>query len=363
MRVGIFHTAFIGDVALLGLLIDALAQNDLKPVLFTRKSAAQLFAGDVRLDKIVVVDKGKSIAEKVRRAGQNARLVSHEHLDIILVPHLSFYSAFLCRMAGVRRRVGFDRSQGNLLFTHHVPWKAEDHESVRYLSLFPAELDRVAACEKLRRAPWGFLKNDGELKKFSEIYTKFFDDGAPFFVVSPGSVWPTKCYPIESYASVVVSLLRKNAALRCVVSGSLDEAAQNARLVHLVGKMDGALKDRVFDASSVLPLVDLVSLMRKANFVLCNDSAPVHIASGVNVPTIAIYGPTPIDTGMTPLAQKHKIVYYSRDSNDTLECQPCSAHGAKTCPLGHHMCMKDLSPDVVVREVCRLLPEMFERSE
>jgi heptosyltransferase-2 len=31
-----------------------------------------------------------------------------------------------------------------------------------------------------------------------------------------------------------------------------------------------------------------------------------------------------------------------------LDCSPCSAHGQRRCPLGHHRCLRDLSAAAVL---------------
>jgi lipopolysaccharide heptosyltransferase II len=38
-----------------------------------------------------------------------------------------------------------------------------------------------------------------------------------------------------------------------------------------------------------------------------------------------------------------------------LSCRPCSVHGRRRCPLGHHRCMRDLTPDLVLAAVRRVL--------
>ncbi len=64
----------------------------------------------------------------------------------------------------------------------------------------------------------------------------------------------------------------------------------------------------------------LASLIERFNLFICNDSAPLHIASAMKTPTVAIFGPSKsIETG--PYGNTHIVVEkdfpcrYSCDEN------------------------------------------------
>ena len=87
---------------------------------------------------------------------------------------------------------------------------------------------------------------------------------------------------------------------------------------------------------------NLAALMEHCNLVVCNDSGPMHIAAALNVPMVAIFGPTD-HVAWEPLSDEATIV--RRD----MPCWPCSAH---KCKIGWE-CTKKLSVDVVWNEVTR----------
>ena len=86
----------------------------------------------------------------------------------------------------------------------------------------------------------------------------------------------------------------------------------------------------------------LAALMKHCNLVVCNDSGPMHIAAALNVPTVAIFGPTD-HVAWKPLSEKATIV--RRD----MPCWPCSAH---KCKIGWE-CSKKLPVDLVWNEIVR----------
>ena len=104
------------------------------------------------------------------------------------------------------------------------------------------------------------------------------------------------------------------------------------------------------DATGAIPLLASAELIGRCAAIVTNDSAPLHLASAMGTPTVAIFGPTVPDFGFGPLAPRASVV-----GEDTLPCRPCDRHGPQHCPLGHHRCMRDLAPELVAERALTLL--------
>src|SRR6185369_4078312 len=87
------------------------------------------------------------------------------------------------------------------------------------------------------------------------------------------------------------------------------------------------------------------AVIRRSRLLVTTDSGPRHIASALNTPTVALFGP--IDPRWSRNYQSQSI-----ELTVPLDCAPC---GQRTCPLGHHRCMRDLTVDQVLRAVARTL--------
>ncbi len=85
-------------------------------------------------------------------------------------------------------------------------------------------------------------------------------------------------------------------------------------------------------------LKDLVALIAKSRFFICNDTGPMHIAAALDIPVFALFGPAnPTRTG--PYGDNHTII------QETLDCSPCYAR--KPCTKYNWRCMNDLTVDKV----------------
>lgn len=355
MRVGIFHTAFIGDVTWLGLLVEGLWQAGHEVVVITKPACVELFENDERVQTVLKVKKQKGLKKilSIQKIGSQLEALS---LDILLCAHRSLTSALIGAASGIKKRIGFSTAAGGFLYSELRPWDGTVHESLRYLNLAPDWLVPAAVQNELRLYGRSILKAKHNLGAFSEKFPEFFSTVEPYFVVSPGSVWATKKYSVSHLADVVVELLATYPQHRCVINGGPGDESDVGELVNFLKKQNESMMPRIFNGLGLLSVGDMVSLLRRADFSISNDSGPAHVANAVNCPVVAIYGPTPIDTGLVPVGQLAEIVQFNKlHPHSKLACQPCSAHGQKQCPLGHHRCMTDVPARVVVGAVKTLL--------
>ena len=91
-------------------------------------------------------------------------------------------------------------------------------------------------------------------------------------------------------------------------------------------------------------------MIRRAALLVTNDSLPQHLASAMATPPVTIFGPTVPGFGFGPLAP-HSVAV----GHETLPCRPCHPHGPAVCPLGHHLCMRDLGEPAVLARALRAL--------
>jgi heptosyltransferase-1 len=108
-------------------------------------------------------------------------------------------------------------------------------------------------------------------------------DRTPFALINAGAAWPNKRWPAQRFGEVA-AFLREVRGLQPVV---------------LWGPGEDALAQAVVDASGgaarVAPptrLGDLLELARAAALMISGDTGPLHVATAVGTPTVALFGPT-----------------------------------------------------------------------
>ena len=123
-------------------------------------------------------------------------------------------------------------------------------------------------------------------------------------------------------------------------------------------RTDAASLARDADHPRVLSLADedvrfgpTKAIIQRARLLISTDSGPRHIAAAVGTPTITLLGP--VDPRWSENYQENAIELHL-----PLPCSPC---GRRVCPLGHHQCMRDLTPEMVLSAVRRQLSSTMRR--
>ena len=129
-----------------------------------------------------------------------------------------------------------------------------------------------------------------------------------------------------------------------VVVGAEEEADVGALVKEQAGPV-------AVDLTGALPIGQLLALVSGARLVLSNDSAVTHIAAGLGVPVVTVFGPTIPAQGYAPYTDR------SRVAQTELACRPCGRHGSDSCPLGTMDCMKGVLVDDVVSRALDLVRE------
>jgi heptosyltransferase-2 len=322
----VIQTSFLGDVILTTPLLAELAGRGPVDVVATPLGAS-LLTGHPAVRRLHTYDKRRADAG----LGGFRRLVTEVRAesaaDTAYLAQGSLRSAALVLAAGYRSRVGFASSTARLLYTERVPHEAGQHHAQRLLSLAGA---RALPNEALPRPRLHPAAAD-EAAVDALLHRAGVAPGEPLIALAPGSVWLTKRWP---WFPDLARLLPSDH--RIVVVGSAADR-------ELADAIIGAAGSRAVDATGALSLLGSAALIGRARVLVTNDSAPLHMASAMNTPTVAVFGPTVPRFGFGPLADARAVAELG-----DLPCRPCHAHGPMHCPLTHFRCMRDLTAERVL---------------
>src|SRR5574341_500932 len=336
-RILIIQTAFPGDVILTTPLIRTVRENFQNSELYFLliPNTQDLLKNNPHLKEVIAYDKknngGPGFWKTLNR-------VSRLKIDLALIPHRSFRSALLAKLAGWRRRVGFSTSAGKMFLTDQVVYRLDRHEIERNLSLLgfagiqarPVLPELFPGSEEYEKAERFLSKNQAS----------FSDE---LVCIAPGSVWATKRWLPEGFAFVAERLIQEE-KIKVVLIGSADDRKLGEYIFSL-------MKLKPINACGELSLLESAALISKSRLVLSNDSAPTHMAVAMRTPVVTIFGSTVPEFGFYPYGEGNTII------QKQLYCRPCGIHGRNRCPEKHFRCMKEISAEEVFEMVQESLNE------
>jgi len=127
------------------------------------------------------------------------------------------------------------------------------------------------------------------------------DPNLPLICLCPGAEFgPAKRWPTNYYAVVAKEYLKKN--WQVILLGSPNDLSVGIEITLQAEEQSG-----FFNLIGETKLRDAVDILSSSNLVLTNDSGLMHVAASVDVPVVALYGPTSPDF-TPPLSNKVKVI-------------------------------------------------------
>jgi predicted lipopolysaccharide heptosyltransferase III len=332
---------YIGDAVLVTPLLRALKQAlpATRIDFLINRETAGVIKGQPHIDNLIAFDYDRAKHDlrymigflmQIRRRGYDMAM-DLTHND---------RSALITFVSGAAVRMGFEVAGfwQKKAYTHRLPNRfgrihTVDHhlEMAHALGLPVADIHPyLAVSTEDRRWIRAMLAGHG------------IGDGRQFVVIHPGARRWYKSWPPARFAQVADGLMSRY-PVQVVLSGGPQDRETCAAIA-------GAMQQRAVNLSGQVPLEQLAALLRESELLIGNDSAPVHIATAVNTPVIALFGPTLADAWKPRRAHDRTV-----DIPVSCPCRPCG-HSRPDCPLGREgYCMAQITADRVWQAVEAIL--------
>lgn len=264
-----------------------------------RAGIDELLAGTDFFDDLVVAE-GRSVLGPAKTA---ARLRHYAFDAAILLPN-SFSSAMTVRLAGIPRRVGYDRDGRGALLTHHLQAPKRPPPRTGWAPIAAVDYYLAAARAGLRavgREPVAgstrleLALTDAQRRETRALLARAgVPEGHParLAVLNPGGNNPDKRWPAERFAAVAHHLIH-NHGMTVAINGSPGEAT----LAHLI--RDALVLNNPDEGDRLLCLPELCGtigtlkgLVEACAIMATNDTGPRHIAAAFDRPCVSLFGPT-----------------------------------------------------------------------
>jgi heptosyltransferase II len=320
----------IGDILLTTPLLRAIRRRyaDARITVVTKEEYLPLLSHNPNLDRVVGLAAGqslRSLAGELRRERYTHRLDLHGSL----------------RSLALRALVG-GRWSGYPKHRMARAWLIRTKRD-RYRDRRPVAERYFSAAEGLEVAPDGSppdltIGSESEAEATAWLAGSGLRPDGPIVSLAPGAAHATKRWPLDHWYQLVGELVANGVGV-ALVGGPGDATMANS------------LADRpgVASAAGRLGLQASAALLRRSAVVVSGDTGVMHLATAVGTPAVALFGPTVKAFGFAPYSERSAVLELE------LACRPCSAHGGRRCPLGHHRCMIDIGPRLVYETMRRSL--------
>lgn len=241
-------------------------------------------------------------------------------------------SAVTARMLRAPMKIGLATNERARMFTHPVAYSHNDYEVDTFLRMLaPLGIEEDLHLE----GPWLQL-SEAACRAAAKLLAA--DDTRPLIVLFPGASVIERRWGAEKFHAVAKWCQQQG--LRIVVVGGKEDV-RDAECI--VGTLD------VLNLAGRTTLEETASVLARAAVIVCGDTGLLHIAVGLDRPTVSLFGPG-IASKWAPKGPQHVVL------NKKSICSPCTRFGyTPSCPRGVR-CMHDISVSEVTLGITKLLP-------
>lgn len=291
----------------------------------------------------------KSFFSKIKQEWSLLKTIRKSSYDLVVNLTEGDRGAIAALVSGARYRAGFDPEGSGFLakkkiYTHRCRichgfrHTVERHLDVlRCLGLQVEEKDKNLTFEICQDV----------LKKMENLLKLYQINPHNFILIHPVSRWLFKCWDEKKIAGVVSYLIEKGYHIVLTASSDEKEKAVNKKILHFF--QDSSY---ILDLSGKTSLKELGALVKLSKLLLCVDSVPMHIASALKSPVVALFGPTSEKTWApwkNPLSQVVK--------DDSFPCRPCFMPGCGGCGVSD--CIQSLSENRVIDAIEKVMEKTY----
>jgi heptosyltransferase-2 len=151
--------------------------------------------------------------------------------------------------------------------------------------------------------------------------------------IVPSSKHYTKTYPPELYAELINKAGNENRIFLLIGKG--DDKIYMKNIISKTG-------NNVYNLCDQFNITEIAELMKRVSCVITGDTGPMHIAEASGTRIIMLAGSSVKEFGFYPQTTNSVVL-----ENNELTCRPCSHIGRNSCPKGHFLCMRGITPDAI----------------
>lgn len=304
--------------------------------------------GNPLIDEVMVFDraiKKLPFLSMLKAEFHFLKKVREKNFDMVLDMTPSDRGGIISYISKAKYRISFKSRKGlfgrKYLYSHLVKKNNSEHMVLQNLSLLQGigiDTDNLSI---------EFYIPDKAKKFVLDLFKKEkIRKGDTIVHVHPLSRWFFKCWKDE-YMSETINWLLQQGLKVIVTSGP--EKNETEKIEKILSMVNG----HVINVCGQTNIKELAAVSKSSHLFLGIDSAPMHIASALKVPVIALFGPTK-EHRWGPWKTKSIVL------SENLDCKPCRMSECKgTEP---RECLEIITPEKVKETMRKMLILELDKS-
>lgn len=297
--------------------------------------AYDLLTNNPYIDEIIVFEKKKfkSIGGFMEQIGPFSSALQKTKYDVVLDLQGLFKSAAIAWLSKASLKLGCVdmRELSDKISRPVIGPNAKGHIVERYLDVV-----RELGC-KVEQVVFPLVITDKEADIANKLMVQAgMNSQNPYVVLAVGANWPNKRWPATYYAKLVDWFYNQNIIPVLIGGGVVDE--------RLADEISAAVEIPPVTLVGKTTLKQLAHIIKKSKVTLGGDTGPVHLAAGLNIPTIMLMGPTDANRN-GPYRQLDHVIEVSYD------CKHC---WSRTCKFDRD-CLDAISVQQVIEKIKNLI--------
>lgn len=284
-----------------GLVVDTLVYQETTPLL----------ENNPHLRRVLTINRKLKGWQRVKAEWALLWSIRRESYDAVIHLTDQWIGALIARMSRAPQRIEMFYAKRDSAFWHksftqcvRPPARGEAHAvelnllCLSALGVNPAEVQGRMALEVPQ----------ARLQQVDDWLTR---EGirSPFVLIHPAARWPFKCWEDEAFADVVAGLMRKGYDVVLTCAPDAVEKAMTDQIERIaLEKAQDAPQRRLLNLGGQVSLPLVAAMLRRCRFYIGVDSAPMHMAAALDVPQIALFGPSWVNE-WRPWSNQATVIY------------------------------------------------------
>ena len=315
----------IGDVIFSTPIIETIKAEfpQSKIAYICNRRASEFMSVNPFLDKVFIYEKDDyrkawqwSKAKSIKKILMFLRSVKRWKPDISIDFSLGYQYSMFAALIGVKKRIGFNYKNRGMFLTDGIVIDSfkDSHVIEYYLStLKPLGIKQ----EKYRKTPKIYLSEE-TFKHAEDSLEKMGitkDDMLVGMIPGCGASWGKDAkyrrWDKGRFSLLAGKLIEKYNA-KIILLGNSNEK-------EICSFVCNSVKKNMINLCGATSIKELMGVIAKCNVIITNDGGPLHMAVGLGVKSVSIFGPVDeVVYGPYPDSKEHIVI-----SRKNLECRPC----------------------------------------